>query len=93
MFQIRLTINLAVKHVGFGRHIYVFGKGAMGTIIGYFHTLYFFQLFFTLAIGATKLTMWVTFSQATLNTRIASYSSMCLLLDWLFTGAYFQSQS
>ncbi|KAF6217677.1 hypothetical protein HO133_006779 [Letharia lupina] len=49
---------VAVKHVGFGKHIYVFGKaGAMEAATGYFHTLYFFQLFFTLATGATKLTI------------------------------------
>ena len=58
-----LTINLAVKHVGFGKHVYVFGKSTMETIIGYFHLLYFFQLFFNLATGATKLTMLVTLPQ------------------------------
>lgn len=53
-----LTMNAAVKHVGFGKHIRVFGeKGAMEAATGYFHILYFFQLFFTLATGATKLTM------------------------------------
>lgn len=54
----RLTINVAVKHVGFGKHIFVFGKqGAAEAAMGYFHILYFFQLFFTLATGATKLTV------------------------------------
>ncbi|CAD6593677.1 MAG: hypothetical protein ASARMPRED_007807 [Alectoria sarmentosa] len=47
---------VAVKHVGFGKHIFVFGKqGAAEAATGYFHVLYFFQLFFTLATGATKL--------------------------------------
>lgn len=51
-------INVAVKRVGFGKHIYVLGEiGAIKAATGYFHILYFFQLFFTLATGATKLTV------------------------------------
>ena len=54
-----LTTNVAVKHVGFGKHIYVFRgqMGAMEAATGYFHILYFFTIFFTLATGATKLAM------------------------------------
>ncbi|CAF9941740.1 hypothetical protein IMSHALPRED_002872 [Imshaugia aleurites] len=49
---------VAVKRVGFGKHIYVLGEiGAIKAATGYFHILYFFQLFFTLATGATKLTV------------------------------------
>ena len=51
-------MNLAVKNVGFGKHVYVFGElGGMQAATGYFHILYFFQLFFTLATGFTKLTV------------------------------------
>lgn len=51
-------MDVAVKHVGFGKHIFVFGKlGAAEAATGCFHVLYFFQLFFTLATGATKLTV------------------------------------
>lgn len=53
-----LTINAAVKHFGFGKHIYVFDKpDAIDAATGFFHILYFFQLFFSLATGATKLAM------------------------------------
>lgn len=51
-------MNVGVKHVGFGKHSIVFGKlGAIEATTGFFHILYFFQLFFTLATSATKLTM------------------------------------
>lgn len=51
-------MTVAVKQFGLGKHIYVFGEiGAMKVAIGYFHTLYFFQIFFTLATGTTKLTV------------------------------------
>lgn len=53
-----MMMNVAVYHVGFGKHAYVFGKlGALKAASSYFHILYFFQIFFTLATGATKLTV------------------------------------
>lgn len=53
-----ICIIVAVKHVGFGKHLDAFGElGAMEAATGFFHILYFFQLFFTLATGATKLTI------------------------------------
>lgn len=63
-------MNVAVKHVGFGKHLDAFGElGAMEAATGFFHILYFFQLFFTLATGATKLTMCVIQPPSTLNTE------------------------
>ena len=50
-------MRVAVKYVGFGQHIYVFGVGSKKAATGFFHMLYVFQLFFTLATGTTKLTM------------------------------------
>lgn len=45
-----------VKHVGLGKHIYVFGeKEALGVVAGFFHVLYPFQFFFALATGIIKL--------------------------------------
>lgn len=56
--RMMMMMNVAVYHVGFGKHAYVFGKlGALKAASSYFHILYFFQIFFTLATGATKLTV------------------------------------
>lgn len=56
--HIKLTVRVAVKTFGFGKHIYVFGtSGATEATIGFLHSLYFFQIFFTLATGMTKLTL------------------------------------
>ena len=47
----------AVKRFGFGKHIYIFGNAAVEAATGFLHTLYFFQIFFTLATGMTKLAL------------------------------------
>ena len=56
-----LILRVAAKRFAFGKHIYIFNQlGAMNDTTGFLHTLYFFQIFFNLATGVTKLTMYVT---------------------------------
>ena len=53
-------LRVAVKRFAFGKHIYIFSQsGAMDAATGFLHTLYFFQIFFNLATGVTKLAMYV----------------------------------
>ena len=85
-------MNLAVKHVGFGKHIYVFGdQGAIEATSGFFHVLYFFQIFFALATGITKLTTWV-FSRSKPNLEDRARSPNCLLPRLAFYRRIFPVQ-
>ena len=86
--------RVAVKRFAFGKHIYIFTQlGAMDAATGFLHTLYFFQIFFNLATGVTKLTMYVARLTLTHQTRMSELADSSSILDWLSIVEYFQSQS
>ena len=76
---------VAVKRFAFGKHIYILSQlGAMEAATGFLHTLYFFQIFFNLATGVTKLAMYVARLTWTHQTRFGSSLTELIILRLAF---------
>ena len=68
-----MILRVATKRFAFGKHIYIFSQlGARDATTGFLHTLYFFQIFFNLATGVTKLALYVARLTSTHQTRFGS---------------------
>ena len=89
-----LIESVVAKRFAFGKHIYIFSQlGAMNAATGFLHTLYFFQIFFNLATGMIKLTMYVTLLTYPSDSLWELLTGLIILLDWPSIVGYFQSRS